>query len=358
MNICYPYFLIALIVGIIGLSVPNLHTMNTDDYVFVRNKHRLSFFLISVVVVLFSAFRMISAAYIDEYAYRNRFDAFSSMDFMTVIKETTEPLFSCIVWISTKIFNTNQGIIIVTGTLTVLFILGAIKKYSSDFSFACIILFVTGTMYNTFNGIQQYLAAAIMLYAFDAVYNKKLKKFLFLVFICSLVHNASIFLLIFYPLANEKIGSMKMWIYNGLFLVGGMLFYRAVPDIAVRYGVLTEYVDILNSGHHGVKSITILVNLVPAFFALLSRRNLFDDKVTLAFANITILHGTIYLLASVDVYIARLAIFTTPLTIIFLSRVTHYLKTASAIKFMAVILYSIVCCLQLRGIVYNFNFVL
>ena len=358
MEIYYPYFLITLIIGIIASSIPNLSVQNTQEYVYIRKKYNLAYFFISIICICFSAFRMISATNIDEYAYRNRFDAFSGMDFMTVIKETTEPLFSCIVWISTKIFHTNQGIIIVTGTLTVLLILGALKKYSSDFSFACIILFVTGTMYNTFNGIQQYLAAAIMLYAFDAVYNKKLRQFLFIVFICSLVHNASIFLLIFYPLANAKVGSVKMWIYNGLLLLGGILFYRAVPDMAGKYGVLTEYVDILNGGHHGVKSITILVNLVPAVFAFLGRKNFFEDRVTAAFANITILHGAIYLLASVDVYIARLAIFTTPLTIIFLSRVTRYLKTASEIKFMAVILYSIVCYLQLRGIVYNFNFAL
>ena len=53
MNICYPYFLIALIVGIIGLSVPNLRVMNTDDYVFVRNKHRLSFFLLVLLLFYF-----------------------------------------------------------------------------------------------------------------------------------------------------------------------------------------------------------------------------------------------------------------------------------------------------------------
>lgn len=356
MNIVYPYFLLGLIVAMIGLKIPNLPLVNTNEYEMKRNKYRLSLFLINVFVITFSSFRMITAASIDEYAYRNRFDAFASMDFSVMIKETAEPIFSTIVWISTKIFKTNQGIIIVTGTITSLLILGAIKKYSSDYSFACLLLFITGTLYNTFNGIQQYLAAAILLYAFDTAYNKRLKKYLLIVLVCTLIHSASIFLLIFYPLAKEKTGSLKMWAYDIVFLIGGMLFYRAVPQIALKYNILTEYVDILNGGHHGVQSITILVNMVPAILAILCKKYMIKDTVTQAFANITILHAAIYLLASVDVYIARLAIFTAPMSLIFLTRTTRYIKNSSVLKYMAIILYTVVCYLQLRGILYQFNF--
>lgn len=358
MSICYPYFLVALIVGTIGLSVPNLHVLDTQEYIFIRNKYRLSLALISIIVVMFSAFRMISAASIDEYAYRNRFTHYAGMDFASVIRESTEPVFSGIVWLSTKIFSTNQGIIIITGSLTVLLLLGAIKKYSSDYSFACVVLFVSGVMYTTFNGIQQYLAAAIMIFAFDAAYNKKLRKFLVIVFLCSLIHNSSVFLLLFYLLANEETGSKKMWMYNVAFLIAGLFFYRAVPSIAENYGVLAEYVDKLTVGHHGVQNITILINLVPAFLAVICRKGIGDDRVTSAFANITILHAMIYMLASIDVYIARLAIFTAPFTVIFLSRIMRYIKDAMIVKLLAIVLYAMVCYLQLRGIVYTFNFVL
>lgn len=358
MSICYPYFIIALIIGIIGTTVPNLYMTDTQEYRFIRNKYRLQTIFISGIVVVFSAFRMISAVSIDEYAYRNRFTHYADMDFISAIKETTEPIFTGIVWISTRLFSTNQGIIIVTGSITVFLLFGAIKKYSSSYSFACVILFVSGIMYTTFNGIQQYLAAAIMIFAFEAAYNKKLKKFLFLAVLCLLIHNASIFLLLFYPLANEKTGSKKMWMYNVIFLLAGWLFYYAVPIMAERYGILTEYVEILSSGHYGVQKITILINMVPAVLALLCARNLSGDKVTSAFANISILHAMIYMLAGIDVYIARLAIFTAPFTVIFLSRIMKYIKDAAIIKFLAVVLYTIVCYLQLRGIVYNFNFTL
>lgn len=358
MNICYPYFFVALIVGIVGAQVPNLHVLNTPEYKFIRNRYRLSIFFIYVIVAMFSSFRMISAPSIDEYAYRNRFTDYVSIDFVSAIKDTTEPIFTSITWISTRLFSTTQGIIIITGFLTVVLLLGAIKKYSSAYSFACVILFVSGIMYSTFNGIQQYLAAAVMVFVFDAAYNQKFKKFLIIVLFCTLIHNAAVFLLLFYPLANEKTGSKKMWGYNIAFLVVGLLFYRMVPNLAEQYGLLTEYVDILNNGHHGVRYITILINMVPAIFALWCRRNFSEDKVTSAFANITILHAMIYMLASVDTYIARLAIFTAPFTVIFLSRIMSYVKEAAIIKVFAVVLYSIVCYLQLSGIVYNFNFVI
>ena len=358
MSICFPYFIIALIIGIIGTTVPNLYMDDTREYRFIRNKCRVQTFLIRGIVVFFSAFRMISAASIDEYAYRNRFTQYVSMDFISSIKETTEPIFTGLVWISTRLFSTNQGIIIVTGTITVLLLFGAIKKFSSNYSFACVILFVSGIMYTTFNGIQQYLAAAVMVFAFDAAYEKKLKKFLFIVLVCALIHNASVFLILFYPLANAKTGSKKMWIYNIAFLIAGLVFYRSVPDLAGRYGVLTEYVGVLSSGHHGVQRITIMINMIPAILALMYRRNINQDKITSAFANITIMHAAIYLLASIDVYIARLAIFTAPFTVIFLSRIMYYVKDARVVKFLAIVLYSIVCYLQLQDIVYTFNFVL
>lgn len=358
MSICYPYFLVALIVGIIGVCVPNLHVIDTQEYRFIRKKYRLYTFLICVIVVIFSSFRMISAASIDEYAYRNRFTYYAGMDLASVIKDTTEPIFASIVWFSTRLFSTNQGIIIVTGFLTVVLLLGSIKKYSSDYSFACVVLFVSGVVYTTFNGIQQYLAAAIMVFAFDAAYNKKLKKFLLFVVLCTLIHNASIFLLLFYPLANQATGSKKMWMYNVIFLIAGALFYRSVPNIAENYGIFAEYVDKLSVGHHGVQTITIMINLVPAFLAVICRKKIGNDKITSSFANIVILHAMIYLLASIDVYIARLAIFTAPFTVIFLSRIVRYLKDAKIIKFFAILLYTIVCYLQLRGIIYDFNFVL
>lgn len=358
MSICYPYFIITLIIGIIGVGVPNLNVLDNEEYKLVKNKYRLLTILICVIIVMFSSFRMISAASIDEYAYRNRFDYYAGLDFVTTIKETTEPVFLGIVWISTRLFSTNQGIIIITGFLTVLLLLGAIKKHSSDYSFACIILFVSGVMYSTFNGIQQYLAAAVMVFAFDAAYKKKLREFFLIVVLCFLIHNASIFLFLFYPLANEKTGSKKMWMYNVMFLIAGLFLYRAVPSIAGNYGVLTDYVDKLTAGHHGVQYITILINLVPAFIAVICRKNVEYDKVTSAFANIAILHAMIYMLASIDVYIARLAIFTAPFTVIFLSRIMQYIKEARIVKLFAIALYAIVCYLQLRGIVYTFNFVL
>ena len=103
MSICFPYFIIALIIGIIGTTVPNLYvTIPRVSYLLGINvEYKL--FLISGIVVFFSAFRMISAASIDEYAYRNRFTQYVSMDFISSIKETTEPIFTGIVWISTTI---------------------------------------------------------------------------------------------------------------------------------------------------------------------------------------------------------------------------------------------------------------
>ena len=299
---------------------------------------------------------MISAESIDEYAYRNRFTYYADMDYVSAIKNTTEPIFASIVWISTRLFATNQGIIIVTGFLTVIFLLGAIKKYSSEYSYACIILFVSGVMYATFNGIQQYLAAAIIVFAFDMAYNKRIKKFLLLVILCSLIHNASVFLLLLYPLANVKTGSKKMWMYNIMFLIIGLFFYRSVIGLAGKFGVLTEYVDILSNGHYGVQKVTIIINMAPTFLALMCRKKLCEDKVTSSFANITILHAMIYFLAAIDVYIARLAIFTAPFVVIFLSRIMWYIKEAGIIKILTILLYSIVCYLQLQTIVYNFNF--
>lgn len=356
MSIYYPYFLITLVIGTLGMEVPNLSLQNTKEYQMIRKKSRLFTILICLIVVIFSSFRMISAPSIDEYAYRNRFLSLANLDFLTAINDTTEPIFTSIVWLSTRLFNTDQGVIIVTGLLTVVLLFSAIKKYSSDYAFACVILFVSGNMYNTFNGIQQYLSAVVMLFAFDTAYNKRFKSFFLIVIICTLIHNASIFLLLFYPLANTKTGSIKMWVYNVAFLVGGLLFYRAVPFLAENYGVLTEYVNILTTGHYGVQTITILINMVPAFFALICRNNLQNDKVTSSFANITILHAMIYLLAGIDTYIARLAIFTAPFTVIFLSRIMRYVKDSSIIKLLAILLYSVVCFLQLQGILYFFNF--
>ena len=110
------YLVITYVIGIISSQVSNYTDFEIDDYgneikCIRRNDSRskLAIWILTIIAIIFMAFRKISATAIDEMIYRNRFIKFSSLSFKDAFFYSTEYLFNIIVWISTRLFPAAKG---------------------------------------------------------------------------------------------------------------------------------------------------------------------------------------------------------------------------------------------------------
>ena len=128
-----------IVVGFIAQLVPNAKNNTYGELATKRRSNNaiIGFIIVCLILILFSSFRDLYAVGNDEYAYRNRYDLFNSQSFFQVMSndKSGTPLLTILFWISTRITTTNQGAIIITGFITVLFIMLTLRRDAKDFSF-------------------------------------------------------------------------------------------------------------------------------------------------------------------------------------------------------------------------------
>ncbi len=362
-EIYIPYFLIACVIGILASMIsPASITEHELPEIARKNSDNSALWgVIFIIIGMFSAFRQVFAGSIDEYAYRNRFDALRLLNFNEVL-EQTEVLYYLPTWGTAQFFQTNQGILIVSGILTVWLFIYAIKKYALDYNYALLLFFVIGTLWSTFNGVQQYIAAALFFLNFKYLYKKQFGHFFMLVTACFFIHTASIFLLPIYFMANMKLGTAKMWCTYVIFATMLIIFYKSLSFFIPYIDSLQSYSRSARGEHHGVILITILINIMPSVIVLMFLKKIqhAEDQITEACACMVFIHAIIMCVSALDVYIARLTYFTGPFVILFLARLQSILQHGEyqIIKYSSILLYSIVTFLLMRNSYYVFNFTL
>lgn len=363
MRIYIPYFCVTVLISLLAMAIPNL-SGNYEEYGLRNNKpYKQIICCVVIVLFFFCAFKMVSAGSIDEYAYRRRFNIYANASFQNIFELCDgEYINGILVWISTQIFHDTQGIFIVFNGLTIYFYLKAIKKYSIDYAFGISLLMVTGIVNTMFNITQQSLACAIFVCFCSVLNDRKLFHFVILVTVCYLIHRASIILAVFYLCGKRLKKTARVYPY--LLLVSFLIayLYRNMGKIVPLLGMLDQYVSIEAQGHAGVNILTIGINCVPGILALLSRKMIDDeDGITALSANMCLIHMGIYIASYLDRYIARMAMFSAPFVVIFLSRSRRFFRTEQnyqVFKDFAILLYSIEIFLRMRGTTYMFNFVL
>ena len=358
------YFVVAFVCSVLAYFSTYGKPPIQEQFGEIQKKRQRIFFYILLVFILvsFAGFRKIYAGGMDEYAYRSRFGTFAGFSSLSeaLSFNPTEPLITLVMYISAVIFDTSQGFLLLTSILTLVPIVMAFSKYSIDFAYAVVLLFATGQIYSMFNGVAQYLAAAIYLFAIPYIYKRQFWKYLLVVAICCMFHMASIILIPVYFIALNRTDSIKGIGTSVIVLVVLIIAYSSLGTIISTTGMLDNYMFVVEEGHHGVNIIPIAINCVPAVLAIFTGSRTKDDKATTVCANMCILHALIYIASSMDVYIARFALFTCTFVILYLSRITKVFSNEFKIMFKvaSVMLYSIVCYLLIKDARYVLEFTL
>lgn len=357
MLIIIPYTVVFLLTWLISVNMPNNNYGLTDnDHNVIKPLKEGPFLLILGIIFFFSAFRHIEAPAVDEWIYRPRIKYFRGVSIGNALRMQYDSGISFMYWLGAKVFSTDQGSMIISTLFTVPALLVGMRKHCYDFRVGLAMLFLTGYIATEFNGIAQCISTAIFVLFFNFVYEGRFWKYCIVVLICYMFHHASVFLIPLYFFVRTEHGSPKNIILSFFTLLAIIVLYRTLPQYASLVG-LEDYSDVVINGHHGVQLISIAVSVCPAILSFfLPRKVKQEDRITNAVSNMVLLHAVIALTSVIDVYIARLELFTSPFIAIFFSRFARYEKKSKTFFVIVGIAYYLVLIYTYRYEYYFFQF--
>lgn len=230
------------------------------------------------------------------------------------------------------------------------------KKYSSDFAFS-IFLFVASTDYISwmFNGIRQFTAVAIALFATSFMLEKKYIKALLIVLLASTMHQSALLVIPFMIIAQGEAWNKKTVLFILVAVVATVFvqeFTGMLNDAlqSTQYGnVVSDYTEWNDDGTNPIR---VLVYSVPAFLSFYGRRTIREsgDVVINFCANMSIITAGLYLVSMVTsgIFIGRLPIYASLYSYILLPWVADHIFNGKNLKILIVFGYLMFYFVQLH----------
>lgn len=208
-----------------------------------KKKFTPFFTIISFIILcFFSAFRGYSVG-TDTSHYQMLFDYFDDLS----IQDVRGEYFFSFLFYLVKLFGGSYRVfLILTSFLFYLPLYIAIRRSSINPMLSVFLLYSLGFCFMFFNISRQLIAVSLSLFAFIACSKNNLKWFLIIVFLCTIIHTSSVFVLLFWFINKLKIASDKYiailfitfiipFIFNFSYLIESILSYLPVVSKYVMY---------------------------------------------------------------------------------------------------------------------------
>lgn len=179
------------------------------------------------------------------------------------------------------ISDNPQWIFIITSLIVNGLIIYTIKKKSRAFEIS-VYLYITSYMYfSTFNGIRQWLAAAILFFGIEYMLSRDFKKYIIVVLIASTIHQTTLIMLLFYFVCNGRFKSKRNIILT-MIGTGIYIFYIPFVDLLMKSmedsKIYNDYNNVLGVAGQGANVLKFFVALVPVILCFLFYKDINKDK--------------------------------------------------------------------------------
>lgn len=324
-----------------------------------RHKHKqmtLVFFVLASAVLIFVAgFRYyVGADFINYFShYKDNADAF----FETLLV-LDEPGYNFICWLVVLFKGNGAVVIFMAAAITIFCFLRTIYNNTNHLLAATLLFVFLGCWHGSFNGIRQYLAAAILFAGIRFIKEKKFWKYAFVVFIAFLFHSSAVLMIFIYFIAYNKINLKNIFIL----IIGSIIILYSFTEVLNFAGFLLKQ-EYIESGYitNSVNNLRILVAVAPAIFFLVLYQNKTITKEQQFWLNLLIINGIVMFATSNSTYLARMGIYTAPFSAI---AIPELLKDAN-LKGKNIIMTIIICAFAIfwwyevskAGTLNNFQFV-
>lgn len=234
-----------------------------------ENKNSFYLYLITIITLLIITIGLQENVGTDYKGYLGLADGSESMEWM---KRKGEILFVLLVSFVKKT-NNPQLIFIIAATIQVLFLIlifFEIKKLNFKMHHFWFLYFTLSlTFFNQFNGIRQYIAVYMVVYAILKLLNDKYLSFICLIIIANLFHSSAIYFLIF--IFIKRLLNKKYKIETIFLLIFGLLILSSINtekyiEILLSY---TSYKSYIGSSYLSRMSIQGIITKIPKLIIVL-----------------------------------------------------------------------------------------
>ena len=261
-------------------------------------------FLTGMVLTLVAGLRYCVGT--DYLAYMSGFGSRANR-LLSDLKALDEPGLDLIAWICRAIYDDYALVFFACSLITVSLNVRTMARYSGSFFYAAMLYIFIGAWHGAFNGIRQYMAAAIVFAGHRFILEKKFPQYAAVVAVAFLFHRTALIMLPVYFLANTKISYRSLLIFIGVALVlrfssGGIFAYMS----SVKGHEQTQYAYMQTE----VNIFRVLVALAPCIFVVLLNAEKLADRENTFYLNLLLINGAFMLSTSNSAYLARVGIFT------------------------------------------------
>lgn len=314
------YILIILWIGLCAIFIYSGRFYRVENVLGTRETRLVPWFAIVVFIpLLWTA--IMRGYFADTAAYINMFKSmpenYSEIgSYMgDVTKDKAFYLFSCFF----KVFVTKKvtvylGVIAAIQSLAVITLY---RKYSISY-IVSVFLFVVSTDYISwmFNGMRQFLAVAIILFATPLMLKKKYIPLLIVILFAATFHLSALLMIPFVLLSQGKAWNKKTMIYIVLVVLAIVFidrFTSFLDDSLAGTQYASVVSDYISWQDNGTNILRVLVYSIPAILAFFGRHYIDKSKDPLInfCTNMSIISAGLYLLswATSGIFLGRLPIY-------------------------------------------------
>lgn len=212
-------------------------------------------------------------------------------------------------------FYTNDGayFIFICSLLTISLLLHHTYHHSDQFVFCTLLFVFTGNWHGSFNGVRQFLAAAMIFAGHRLILEKKFWKYAIVVFIAFCVHRSAIIMIVPYFLFRNKITLRNVT----LLLLGTYILGRNYDSIFSFIGLLKDTnMSMTDIEYYSttVNIFRVLVFCAPAVTVLIFFWRIEKTTEQTYYINALLANAAAMLATSNSAYLARLSIYTNVFT--------------------------------------------
>lgn len=199
--------------------------------------------------------------------------------FMERIQTWDEPGIAIIAKVVSLVYNDPGAFMFVNTAITVFLFGITIARYTDDFFFVIMLYIFTSCWSGCFNGVRQYLAAAILFAGHRLIFNRKFIKYCIVVFLAASFHISALIMLPMYFLITENLDIKKIV----FIMASGVALIFSYDFMFELVGIIkdteADFTDAYSQ--HQINPLRVFIALSPIllyFFLVLQKRTFSGEE--------------------------------------------------------------------------------
>lgn len=284
-------------------SVPNTESLSDNDEITKRSKGIFFVILVGTILTLAAGLRF--AVGTDYGNYARLYQGYVN-DWWNNVLTFNEPGLSIIAKISSLFNSDYAGMFFLVSLITIPLYVRTIYKNCDSFWLGITLYLLSGEWQHSFNGIKQYLAAAILFSGYRFLINREFKKYLLVVLLASCFHISALVMLLLYFFVPIKFG-LKTAILMIISVIVIQYSYDFMFNMISNIDATFSFSDYVTGG---VKWQRVAVSFAPFILLLFMSKDDKSDKETNALINLISINAVIMIACSNSRYLTRLSYYT------------------------------------------------